>query len=42
MHIYLSKILFPYMLLQNIVYSFLFYTVGPFWLPILYIAVCIC
>ena len=42
LHVYiLFQILFSYMLFQNIVYNFLLYTVGPFWLPILYIAVCI-
>ena len=36
------QILFPYSLLQNIEYSSLCYTVGPCWLSILYIVVCIC
>ena len=38
----LFQILFPYRLLQNIEYSSLLYTVGPCWLSILYIVVCIC
>ena len=37
----LFQILFPYRLLQNIEYSLLCYTVGPCWLSILYIVVCI-
>jgi len=36
------QILFPYMLLQNIVYSSLYCTVGPCYLPIWHIGVCIC
>ena len=32
----------PYWLLQNIEYSSLCYTVGPCWLSILYIVLCIC
>ena len=36
------QILSPYKLLHNIEYSSLCYTVGPFWLSILYIVVCIC
>ena len=36
------QILFPYRLLQNTEYSSQCYTVGPCWLPILYIVVCIC
>ena len=36
------QILFPISLLQNIDYSSLCYTVGPCWLSILYIVVCIC
>ena len=31
----LLKILFPYVLLQNVKYSSLCYIVGPFWLSIL-------
>ena len=38
----LFQILFPYRLLQNIEYSSLCSTVGPCWLPILYIAVYNC
>ena len=38
----LFQILFPYRLLQDIEYSSLCYTVGPYWLSILYIVVCIC
>ena len=34
------QILFLYRLLQNIEYSSLCYTVGPYWLAILYIVVC--
>ena len=44
-HIHVSilfQILFPFSLLQNIEQSFLCYTVGPCWLFILNIAVCIC
>ena len=43
-HIHVSilfQILFPFSLLQNIEQSFLCYTVGPCWLFILNIAVCI-
>ena len=36
----LFQILFHYSLLQDIEYSSLCYTVGPSYLPILYIAVC--
>ena len=36
------QIFFPYRLLQNIEYSSLCYTVGPYWLFILYIVVYIC
>ena len=36
------QILFPYRLLQNIEHSSLCYTVGPCWLSIFYIVVCIC
>ena len=40
-HIYLFfQILFLYSLLQNMVNSSLCYTVGPCWLSILYIIVC--
>ena len=38
----LFQILFPFRLLQNIEQSFLHYTVGPCWLSILNIALCIC
>ena len=38
-YIYFFQILFPYMLLQNIEYSSLCYTVGPCWLSILYLLV---
>ena len=38
----LSQILFPYRLIQNTEYSSLYYTVGPDWLSILHIAMCIC
>ena len=38
----LFHILFHYVLLQDIEYSSLCYTVGPFYLSILYIVVCIC
>ena len=41
-YIYIFQILFPYRLLQNIKYSSMCYTVGPCWLPILYVVVCIC
>ena len=46
-HIYTSisvlfQILFPYRLLQDTEHSSLCYTVGPCWLFILYIVVCIC
>ena len=37
-----TYILFHYRLLQDIEYSSLCYTVGPYWLFILYIVVCIC
>lgn len=40
MHIYLAKILFPYMLLQNVEHSSLCCTVGAYWLSDLYIVVC--
>ena len=40
--IYFFQILFPYRLLQNTKISFLCYTIGPCWLSILYIVVCIC
>ena len=36
------KVFFPCRFLQNIEYSDLWYTVGPCWLPILYIVVYIC
>ena len=39
---YFFQILFPYRLLQNIEYSSLCYTVGPRWLSVFYIVVCIC
>ena len=42
MCIYFFQIIFPYRLLQNIEYGSLCYTVGPCWLSILYIVVCIC
>ena len=43
MYIYiLFQILFHYSLLQDIEYSSLCYTVGPYCLSILYIVVCIC
>ena len=36
-HIYvLFQILFPYRFLQNVNYSSLLYTVGPYWLSVLY------
>ena len=38
----LFQILSPYRLLQNTELSSLCYTVGPSWLSILYIVVCIC
>ena len=46
-HIYvymsiLFQVLFPYRLLQNIEYSSLGYTVGPCWLSIKYIVMCVC
>ena len=44
-YIYISilfQILFHYRLLQDIEYSSLCHTVGPCWLSILYIVVCIC
>ena len=41
-YIYISfQILFPYRLLPKMEYCFLCYTVGPCWLSILYIVVCI-
>ena len=45
LHIHVSilfQIPFPFRLLQNIEQSSLCYTVGPCWLSILYIVVCIC
>ena len=36
------QVLFPFRLLQNVEQSSLCYTVGPCWLSILNIAVCIC
>ena len=36
------QILLPNRLLQKIEYCLLGYRVGPCWLPILYIVVCIC
>ena len=44
-HIHVSilfQILFPFRLLQNIEQNSLCYAVGPYWLSILYIVVCIC
>ena len=44
-HIHVSillKIIFPFRLLHNIEQSSLCYTVGPYWLSILYIVVCLC
>ena len=44
-HIHISillQILFPFRLLQNTEQSSPYYTVGPFWLSILNIAVCTC
>ena len=38
----LFQILFHYRILQNIEYSSLCYIVGPCWLSISYIVVCIC
>ena len=38
----LFQILFHYRLLQDMEYSCLCYTVGPCYIPILYIVVCIC
>ena len=38
----LYQILFLYRLLQSTDYSSLCYTVGPGWLSILYIAMCVC
>ena len=38
----LFQILFPYRLLQDNEHSSLYYTVGPCWLSILYVVVCIC
>ena len=32
----------PYMLLKNSEYNSMYYTVGPCWLSVLYIVVCIC
>ena len=40
-NIFLFYILLHYRLLQDIEYSSLCYIVGPCWLPILYIVVCI-
>ena len=40
-HIFFSYIFFQYKLLQDIEYISLWYTVGPFWLSILYIFMCI-
>ena len=45
MHIHVSipfRILSPFRLFQNTEQSFLCYTVGPYWLFILNIVVCIC
>ena len=36
------QILFPYRLLQNVEYSSLCYTLGSYWLSILYVIVYIC
>ena len=41
-YMYIFQILFPYRLLQNIDYSSLCSRVGPCWLSILYIVVCMC
>ena len=41
MYIYFYQILFPFKLLQNIEQSSLIYTVGPCWLSILNIVVCV-
>ena len=44
-HVHVSilfQILFPFRLLQNIEQSSLCYTVGPCWLSVLNIVVCIC
>ena len=42
-HLFFSFLfLFPYRLLHNIESGYLCYTVGPYWLFILYIIVCIC
>ena len=38
----LSQILVPHRFLQNTEYSSLYYTVGPCFLSILYIVVCVC
>ena len=38
----LFQIIFPIRLLEDIDYSSLCYTVGPCWLSILYLVVCIC
>lgn len=40
--IILFQIIFLYSLSENIEYSYLCYTVGPCWLSILYLVVCIC
>ena len=40
-YIYFFRILFCYRLSQNIQYTFLGYKVGPYWLSILYIVVCV-
>ena len=37
----LFQIIFPYALSHYIEYGSLYYTVGPYWLSILYIVVCI-
>ena len=37
-----SQILFSYMLLQDIKYCPLCYTVGPFWLSVVFIVVYLC
>ena len=43
LHVYiLFQIHFPYRFLQNIECSSLGYTVGPCWLSILYLVVCLC
>ena len=38
----LFQILFPYQLLQNTEYGSICYTVGPCWLSILYVVICVC